>query len=46
MDVSKTLAKRGLAFRGHDETASSLDKGNFREIIIIIIIIIALQCQK
>ena len=33
VDVSKTLAKCGLAFRGHDETANSLDKGNFREIV-------------
>ena len=30
---TRFLLMQGLAFRGHDESASSLNKGNFRELI-------------
>ena len=30
---SRYLLKQGLAFRGHDESSSSLNKGNLRELI-------------
>ena len=33
IDIIKTLAKCGLPLRGHDETASSLNKGNFLEVV-------------
>ena len=33
VDVTKTPAKCGLAFRGHDKMASSCNRGNFREVV-------------
>ncbi|XP_058757913.1 uncharacterized protein LOC131634938 [Vicia villosa] len=33
VDCSRYLIAQGLAFRGHDESAISLNKGNFREIV-------------
>ncbi|KAH7660955.1 Ribonuclease H-like protein [Dioscorea alata] len=33
LDVSRFLLKQGLAFRGHDESSSSLNKGNFLELL-------------
>ena len=33
VSCSRYLIAQGLAFRGHDESASSLNKGNFREMI-------------
>ena len=33
MDVTKPLAKCGLAFRVHDETVSSFNRGNFCEVV-------------
>ena len=32
-DVTETLAKCGLAFRGHDERDSSCNRDNFREVV-------------
>ncbi|XP_031569415.1 zinc finger MYM-type protein 1-like [Actinia tenebrosa] len=32
-DVCKFLAKQNIAFRGHDESKDSCNKGNFRELI-------------
>jgi hypothetical protein len=37
IDVTVTLAKQELAFRGHDETENSLNAGNFREIFQLLI---------
>jgi hypothetical protein len=31
IDVARILLKKGLPFRGHDESVKSLNKGNFRE---------------
>ena len=33
IEVARLLAKQGLAFRGHNESASSLNRGNFVEFI-------------
>ncbi|XP_039146895.1 uncharacterized protein LOC120284168 [Dioscorea cayenensis subsp. rotundata] len=33
LDVKRFLLKQGLAFRGHDESLSSLNKGNFLELL-------------
>ncbi|KAH7656079.1 Ribonuclease H-like protein [Dioscorea alata] len=33
LDVTRFLLKQGLAFRGHDESSSSLNKGNFLELL-------------
>ncbi|CAH9060043.1 unnamed protein product [Cuscuta europaea] len=33
LDVIRFLLKQGLAFRGHDESSSSLNKGNFLELL-------------
>lgn len=33
IDVTVLLAKQELAFRGHDEASSSLNRGNFKEIL-------------
>ncbi|KAH7668896.1 Ribonuclease H-like protein, partial [Dioscorea alata] len=33
LDVSRFLLKQGLAFRGHDESSSLLNKGNFLELL-------------
>ncbi|XP_042380279.1 zinc finger MYM-type protein 1-like [Zingiber officinale] len=33
LDVTRFLLKQGLPFRGHDESLSSLNKGNFLELI-------------
>ena len=31
--VVRFLLEQGLAFRGHDESSTSLNKGNFREML-------------
>jgi hypothetical protein len=33
LECSRYLLAQGLAFRGHDESSTSLNKGNFREMI-------------
>jgi len=33
LDVARFLISQGDAFRGHDETSSSLNKGNYREMV-------------
>jgi hypothetical protein len=33
LDVTRFLISQGDAFRGHDETSSSLNKGKYREMI-------------
>ncbi|KAH7673951.1 Ribonuclease H-like protein [Dioscorea alata] len=33
LDMTRFLLKQGLAFRGHDESSSSLNKGNFLELL-------------
>jgi len=33
LDSTKYLIKQGLSFRGHDESSSSLNKGNYFEMI-------------
>jgi hypothetical protein len=33
LDVAIFLISQGDAFRGHNETSSSLDKGNYREMV-------------
>ncbi|KAH1155006.1 hypothetical protein GLYMA_18G180700v4 [Glycine max] len=33
LDCSRYLIAQGMAFRGHDESSTSLNKGNFREMV-------------
>jgi len=33
IDLVLILAKRELAFRGHDESSNSINKGNFKELV-------------
>ena len=33
LDIIRLLAKQNLAFRGHDESASSVNRGNFLELV-------------
>ncbi|XP_024628832.1 zinc finger MYM-type protein 1-like [Medicago truncatula] len=33
LDCTRYLIAQGIAFRGHDETSNSLNKGNFREMV-------------
>lgn len=33
LDVTRFLLKQGLSFRGHDESSSSLNRGNFLELL-------------
>ncbi|XP_031334860.1 zinc finger MYM-type protein 1-like [Photinus pyralis] len=37
IDVTLLLGKQELAFRGHDETSTSLNRGNFREFFTVLI---------
>ncbi|KAL8138817.1 hypothetical protein V2J09_004818 [Rumex salicifolius] len=36
LDATKYLLRQGMAFRGHDETKSSLNRGNFLELLDLI----------